>query len=78
MKRLFSLAVVLLKHDGKKNGQHWLGIAGILSITLLGFTSHALAVDINEKLSIGGVIGSAYQYQSVNNTDADNTTKKIP
>ena len=71
MKRLFSLAVVLLKHDGEKNGLHWLGIAGILSITLLGFTSHALAVDINEKLSIGGVIGGAYQYQSVNDTDAE-------
>lgn len=72
MKRLFNLAVVLLKHDGEKNGQHWLGIAGILSIILLGFTSHALAVDINEKLSIGGVIGGAYQYQSVNDTDAEN------
>ena len=47
MKRLFSLGAFLLKHDGEKNGKYWLGIAGILSITLLGFTSHALAVDIN-------------------------------
>jgi len=30
-------------------------------------------VDINEKLSIGGVIGGVYQYQSVNDTDAENT-----
>jgi porin len=72
MKRLFNLVVVLLKHDGEDNRQHWLGIASVLSIILLGFTSHALAVDINEKLSIGGVMGGAYQYQSVNNTDADN------
>ena len=72
MKRLISLAVGLLKDDGETNGKHWLEIVGILSIALLGFTSHALAVDINEKLSIGGVIGGAYQYQSVNDTDAEN------
>jgi len=72
MKRLFSLAIVLLMHDGETNKKLWLGITGILSIILIGLTSHALAVEINEKLSIGGVIGGAYQYQNVNDTDADN------
>ena len=72
MKRLLGLAFSLLKRDGETKEKHWLGIASILSIILLGFTSHALAVDINEKLSIGGVIGGAYQYQNVNDTDADN------
>ena len=71
MKRLFGLAVVLLMPYGERNRKLWLEIAGILSITLIGLTSHALAVEINEKLSIGGVLAGAYQYQDVNDTDAD-------
>lgn len=72
MKKLLSLAFVLLKHDGETNRKHWIGIAGILSITLLGLTSHALAVEINEKLSLRVLMAGAYQYQQVNDTDADN------
>jgi hypothetical protein len=71
MKRLFDLAVVLLMKYGEKNRKLWLEIAGILSITLIGLTSHALGVEINENLSIGGVVAATYQYQDVNDSDAD-------
>ena len=40
------------------NGRYFVKIAGILSVMLLGLTSHVPAADINENLSIGGVMAA--------------------
>ena len=48
---------------------YWIGIA----VMVLFFHGHGFCYDVTDKLSIGGVVSGAYQYQSVDDpSDVDN------
>jgi len=54
-----------MKQVGMVLGRCWFGLFAILYITLFGFIPFVLAYDVNEKLSIEGVVAGVYQYQDL-------------
>lgn len=61
------------RFSNELKGRYLLKIAGILGGILVGLASHVTAMEINEKLSIEGLMSGAYQYQQLSNTDVDNS-----
>lgn len=43
----------------------WCGLIGFISMVVVGINARALAIEVTDKLTIGGVLAGAYQYQDV-------------